>query len=83
MTSLAETLSTSVENIRESAREATAALDEAILHDPELSHKTRMVLINLNSAMRRQSLLNETLLIVLEGLENRHDILKNYVTTTP
>jgi hypothetical protein len=77
--SVISTLDDTLAHAAESVRDASAALDEAILHDPELSHKTRLVLIHLQTAARRHQLLLEQMAICIDHVDTRIDILKNHV----
>jgi len=73
MTSVIDTLQNGLDEARRRSTDAAAALDEAILTDPELSHKTRMVLINLQSLTRQQNLNIDLMAICVDLLDKRID----------
>lgn len=81
MTSITSTLNSNLANAKASVGDAAAALDEAILNDPELSHRTRMVLIHLQTAARRHQLLLESLAICIDHVDERCDIIMQHITS--
>ncbi len=71
--SITQTLEPSLAAAKESVTAAAAALDEAILNDPELSHKQRIVLIHLQTAARRHQLILDHMAICIELVDKRVD----------
>jgi len=80
LTPISKQLESGIEGAKQEVREAAAALDDAILHDPTLTHKQRMVLIHLQSAARKQNLILEQMAIHLDYLDDRIDIIKKFIT---
>lgn len=81
-TPISEQMRIGLETAKDSVNESSAALDEAILTDPELSHKQRMVLIHLQTAARRHQLLLEQIAIFLDSIDARCDIIVKHVTSS-
>jgi len=71
MSTITESLDRSIASAKESVTEAATALDDAILNDPELSHKQRIVLIHLQTAARRQNLILELMSICIDSVDQR------------
>lgn len=78
MTNILDSIQSNLEEARKRSVDAAGALDEAILHDAELSHKTRMVLIELQSLTRQQNLNIDLLAICIESLDQRIDNVIKY-----
>ena len=71
MSTITESLDRCIASAKESVTEAATALDDAILNDPELSHKQRIVLIHLQTAARRQNLILELMSICIDSVDQR------------
>lgn len=79
-TSIADTLQSNLDAIKADVKASAEALDEAILTDPELSHKQRMVLIHLQSTVRKQHLTLELLTICIDSVDKRVDNVMEHIT---
>lgn len=74
-----EALGSTLDATKNDVRETAAALDNAILNDRTLSHETRLVLIGLQTAVRRQNLMLETLAIVIDAQDARLSYIMDYL----
>lgn len=76
---LGNQLQSGIEEARRRTDTASRALDDAILNDPDLSNKERLVLIHLISSVRQQNLMLEVIAINLDHLNSRIDLIMDHI----